>query len=56
MNGFREKRFFVEFEDGEKRYFNNESEKRKFETLNKKIKEMDRYKATDTGSPFSKGD
>lgn len=41
MNGFREKRFFVEFEDGEKRYFNNELEKRKFETLNKKIKEME---------------
>ena len=56
MNGFSEKRYFVEFSNGEKRYFPSEVEKRKFENIAKKFKEMDSYKAVNTGSPFSKGE
>lgn len=55
MNGFSEKRYFVKMKNGEVRYFPTQQAKETFESLNDRMKQLDKYSEKKTGSPFPKG-
>lgn len=54
MQLFKKKEYFIQFENGERRYFPNEYEKKKFESLNNYMLGMDNNRIINNTSPFHK--